>query len=486
MMNRPGVVPQTMRGIPGGFGGQQQQQQSGRAVSNRLPNGKLGGPVGNAQWAFGAMPMGGGANVLPGGAGRQIGGNVSFAQSVAGSQPATPLDLSEFPSLSNPSQLSSTSQTPMWSTQGSRSVGGGVHRGGGTPISAQSQQEDLFASRLSSNQGPFRFGTQAGGSQAIPAPAGAAEEFPPLNRTANGEIGRQERGSNLMSNLGFGTQGSATRSTMQANQAGNGLLSALSATSRATDVRSPTAIARPQDQRSPVEDESRQKPAGYREDSVDSVSGRNPLGAIGNDPPTGKGKEEEKTPASQVQDPLEGMAPIDKWGLKGLRTLMNNYADYNALTCGLDPATLGIDMRSTEMLSTKAYSLFDDVPPRSPVPKFRLPDCYQVKNVQPIEAKISSFNEETLMWIFYSCPRDVKQQMAAIELNNRNWRWHKKLQIWLTKDDVMVPQSLSPTHERGYYIIWDTANWRKERRELVLYYADLDTTSTAQLPSIGA
>lgn len=115
------------------------------------------------------------------------------------------------------------------------------------------------------------------------------------------------------------------------------------------------------------------------------------------------------------------------------------------------------------MLSTKVYSLFDDIPPRSPVPKFRLPDCYQVKNVQPIEAKISSFNEETLMWIFYSCPRDIKQQMAAAELNNRNWRWHKKMQMWLTKDDVMVPQSLGPTHERGYYVVWDTANWRKER-----------------------
>jgi CCR4-NOT transcriptional regulation complex NOT5 subunit len=53
--------------------------------------------------------------------------------------------------------------------------------------------------------------------------------------------------------------------------------------------------------------------------------------------------------------------------------------------------------------------------------------------------------------------------MAAIELNNRNWRWHKKMQMWLTKDDVMVPQSLGPTHERGYYVVWDTANWRKER-----------------------
>ena len=68
------------------------------------------------------------------------------------------------------------------------------------------------------------------------------------------------------------------------------------------------------------------------------------------------------------------------------------------------------------MISTSIYSLFSDAPPQPSIPKFRLPECYQVTNVQPIENKIGSFNEETLMWIFYSCPGDVKQQLAAIEL----------------------------------------------------------------------
>lgn len=27
----------------------------------------------------------------------------------------------------------------------------------------------------------------------------------------------------------------------------------------------------------------------------------------------------------------------------------------------------------------------------------------------------------------------------------------------------MVPQALSQTHERGYYVVWDTASWHKER-----------------------
>ena len=27
----------------------------------------------------------------------------------------------------------------------------------------------------------------------------------------------------------------------------------------------------------------------------------------------------------------------------------------------------------------------------------------------------------------------------------------------------MVPQAIGPNQERGYYIVWDTVNWRKER-----------------------
>ncbi|KAK0722231.1 hypothetical protein B0T26DRAFT_770521 [Lasiosphaeria miniovina] len=371
----------------------------------------------------------------------------------------------EFPSLSNTSQMSASNQSSMWSSGGSRNVGGAVHRGSGTPLSQQSQQDDLFvSSRLASNQGSFRFGTQGSAAQTSQTHSSANDEFPPLNRNANGDIGGQDRTANLMSSLGFGSQTTTPTSAIHTSRAGNGLLNAVSANSRAAEARSPTSVVRPQDPRSPVgEDEGRQKPPGYWEGSMTSQSSvgdsssqllgsRNPLGAIGNEPPAGKVKEDDKDQTGDVQDPLEGMAPIDKWGLKGLRTLMNNFTDFNALTCGIDP-----------MFSTQIYSLFDEALPRPAVPKFCLPDCYHVKNVQPVEAKMQSFNEETLMWIFYSCPGDVKQQMVAVELTNRNWRWHKKIQVWLTKDDMMVPQALGPTHERGYYVIWDTANWRKER-----------------------
>jgi len=223
--------------------------------------------------------------------------------------------------------------------------------------SQQSQQDDFFtAARLSSTQGSFRFGSQANVTPSSQAQSSAAEEFPPLNRNVNGEIGGSDRGASLMSGLAFGSQAAA--STIHSSRAGNGLLNALSA--RASETRSPSTIVRPQDPRSPtMDDDPRQKPAAYREDSLASHSSvgdgpgqlfgnRNPLGAIGNDPPTGKLKEEEKGSLSDIQDPLDGMAAIDKWGLKGLRTLMNNYPDYNALTCGIDPSNLGLNLASTE------------------------------------------------------------------------------------------------------------------------------------------
>ncbi|KAI0171890.1 hypothetical protein GGR52DRAFT_548185 [Hypoxylon sp. FL1284] len=494
-MNRSGAMPQTLRGMPTGFGGQQQPQQSGRAVSNRLPNGKIANN-GAAGWAFGGVPMGGASLQT---SGRQLGGNLSFAQSLSGSQPATPLDLStDFPSLSNNSQLPSATSSSLWSTGGIRgNMGGSIQRNQqSTPIS--SQQDDFFSqSRMNSSQGQYRFGNQSNVTQSSQPQPSSIDEFPPLNnnnsRNGNGEIG-QERGANLMSQLGFGVQGATGPSSLQGTRSGNGLLNALSANSRTPDARSPDGssapgASRPQDIRNGAgsNDEGRQKPPGFRDDHSSSqstqdptsaVDGRNPLGAIGsNDAPAGTKSDVKDDLSPAVHDPLTGMAPIDKFGLKGLRTLMNNYPDYNAAVTGLDPTQLGVDLTSPQPLSTQIFSLFNNLPARAPIPEFRLPDCYTVNNVQPLENKINNFNEETLMWIFYSCPGDIKQHMAAHELYSRQWRWHKKMKLWLTKDELMQPRILSAQHEEGYYIVWDTTEWRKQRRTLTLHYADLDTSA---------
>lgn len=115
---------------------------------------------------------------------------------------------------------------------------------------------------------------------------------------------------------------------------------------------------RPSEGRSSItEDDARQKSA-FREDGAasqtslpdgpsQSAEGRNPIGAIGNDASSGKGVEPPaEASTSAAQEPLAGMSEADKWGIKGLLTLMAKYPSYHALVHGLNPAELGLDLSS--------------------------------------------------------------------------------------------------------------------------------------------
>ncbi|KAG6008364.1 hypothetical protein E4U21_004568 [Claviceps maximensis] len=392
----------------------------------------------------------------------------------------------EFPSLSNNSQLNSANSGSMWASAGSRNIGGPVQRTQGTPVSSQQEaQEDMFgggSSRMSNNQGSFRFGNEANLLSTSQGQPSTTDEFPPLNRGGNGEIG-SDRNQNLMS-LGYGSQHGVS-----GLHRGNGLLNALSANSRAMDARSPPGIGPPRGQeskRSAADEESRPKTASREGKSgTVGVASSNRSSAVANENLSAKLRDEKEAQAPVGVDPLAGMSDNDKYGLKGFRTLMNNIPDFRSMITGSDPDNMGLDMSSQEMITTQVKSLFDDKLPRPTLAatKVRLPECYNVTNVQPIETKIQNFSEETLFWIFYSCPIDSQQQLAAKELYSRNWRWHMRHQVWLTKDEHMTPQILSPNHERGFYVVWDPELWRKERRELTLFYGDLNTT-LSQSPTV--
>lgn len=269
----------------------------------------------------------------------------------------------------------------MWGAgQPSRNPAAPVQRSQGNVMPQQQtqQQDDLFSptSRLSSSQNSFRFGGGQANGQSQQTQPGPADEFPPLGRNSNGDIG-SERGANLMANLGLSSQGPGASSAGPTARSGNGLLNAVTANTRTEEARSPIGMSarlemvgranipaqllgtRPSEGRSSLtENDLRTKPAGFREDSMASQSSlpdgtgqpsdiRNPLGAIGNDAPNSKPNEGED-PTNSVQDPLAGMTPNEKYGLKGLRTLMNNFPDYNALVVGIDTANLGLGDLSSE------------------------------------------------------------------------------------------------------------------------------------------
>ena len=67
-------------------------------------------------------------------------------------------------------------------------------------------------------------------------------------------------------------------------------------------------------------------------------------------------------------------------------------------------------------------------------------------------------------------PRDAMQEAAAVELTNRNWRYHKELRMWLTKDPMSEPIQQSGQAERGIYIFFDPHSWEKVKKEYYLFY----------------
>lgn len=99
--------------------------------------------------------------------------------------------------------------------------------------------------------------------------------------------------------------------------------------------------SRPQDGKPPgLEEDPRQK--STREDGPIDAS---PAAAFNSDSVSMKAKEDLD---SDVVDPLAGMPDADKWGIKGLQTLMHNYPDYHAMVVGMDPNSMGLDMSSPE------------------------------------------------------------------------------------------------------------------------------------------
>ncbi|CAG8761015.1 14757_t:CDS:2, partial [Acaulospora morrowiae] len=118
-------------------------------------------------------------------------------------------------------------------------------------------------------------------------------------------------------------------------------------------------------------------------------------------------------------------------------------------------------------------------------PEYHLPSCYNVQPPPPAQSKIGSFADETLFYIFYSMPRDILQEAAAQELYNRNWRYHKELRVWLTKEQGTEPFAKTQTFERGNYILFDPASWEKVKKEIFLMYESLEERPTAMLSSMG-
>jgi CCR4-NOT transcription complex subunit 2 len=150
-------------------------------------------------------------------------------------------------------------------------------------------------------------------------------------------------------------------------------------------------------------------------------------------------------------------------------------ADGGLSSVGTDLGAVGLDMGyEGNLYSTFITPWADQSAARSVEPDFHLPACYNVQPPPPGPSKAGAFSDETLFYMFYSSPRDALQEIAAQELWNRNWRYHKELRIWITKESGSAPSTKIPGGEAGTYTWWDPESWTKERKEMTVRYADLE------------
>ncbi|KAK3636539.1 transcriptional regulator [Elasticomyces elasticus] len=243
-------------------------------------------------------------------------------------------------------------------------------------------------------------------------------------------------------------------------------------------------------------------------------------------------------PNGQVSSPSANvksygsMTEAEQYGLPGLlaalearRAIENGQpvdptlppAMRNGVILGQDLSTLGMDLDSPDMIYTTFTpfpNMRDSTPgaydyvERNVVPEFTLPQAYRVGNVPGVEARMGAFSDETLFSIFYQNPLDYRQELAALELTARDWRYHKKLRTWLQKDSPSSTATSSgsslpiidlapgvpvgresvrvPGGERGVYVFFDARGWRRERREFVLEYGELEMRLAGGVGMSGA
>ncbi|KAG1809026.1 hypothetical protein EV424DRAFT_1424173 [Suillus variegatus] len=177
------------------------------------------------------------------------------------------------------------------------------------------------------------------------------------------------------------------------------------------------------------------------------------------------------------------MSAADRWGLLGLLAMIKNAgvdADGGLSSVGTDLGAMGLDMGyEGNLYSTFVTPWADQSAAHSVEPDFHLPPCYSAQPPPLGPAKAGAFSDETLFFMFYSSPRDALQEIAAQELWNRNWRYHKDLRIWITKESGSAPSSKIPGGEAGTYTWWNPDDWCKERKEMSVRYADLEEKTVA-------
>lgn len=172
--------------------------------------------------------------------------------------------------------------------------------------------------------------------------------------------------------------------------------------------------------------------------------------------------------AAPLQRQSRGSADVSQqYGLMGLLGLIRmTDRDLNTLALGTDLTTLGLNLNSAEPLYTTFSSPFSDAPASKD--PYYLPESYTITPLSPPANMLTHMSDETLLYAFYTSPKDALQLQCAQELYKRGWRFHKEMQRWLVKAPGADNRVPGANYDRGPYFLYDPHTWEKQRQENLL------------------
>ncbi|KAF2360012.1 NOT2/NOT3/NOT5 [Trinorchestia longiramus] len=354
-------------------------------------------------------------------------GGGNFPSSAADTAPS-PLDLSEFPSLSRSSGVVGDPMSVGGTHGGGRTSYGSLGHGWGGMVKQPVSEPSEFT--MSSEDFPA-----LPGSHMSKAKQQHSDAF-------GGDTKKSGGASNSSSAAGAGAAGN--NSTVASNSAG-GVNSSAGSGDLSADGRGGASAA----------DKANQSKKGIQ---------TSPDGKVTN------------IPAGMVRD---------QFGMVGLLTFIRAAESDNnlvTLALGSDLTGLGLNLNSPDNLYPNFGGPWADSPCRPQDIDYHVPQEYLVNQqismygragkLAPIQ--FDRYGEDLLFYMFYSNAGDVWQLMAAAELYNRDWRYHKEERVWLTRAPGMPPVEKAHTYERGTYFYFDVTNWRKVPKEFHLEYDKLD------------
>ncbi|XP_062245417.1 CCR4-NOT transcription complex subunit 2 isoform X1 [Platichthys flesus] len=184
-------------------------------------------------------------------------------------------------------------------------------------------------------------------------------------------------------------------------------------------------------------------------------------------------------PDGRVTNIPSGMV-TDQFGMIGLLTFIRAAETDPGmvhLALGSDLTTLGLNLNSPENLYPKFASPWASAPCRPQDIDFHVPSEY-LTNIHIRDKlaaiKLARYGEDLLFYLYYMNGGDLLQLLAAVELFNRDWRYHKEERVWITRAPGMEPTLKTNNYERGTYYFFDCLNWRKVAKEFHLEYEKLE------------